>query len=74
MLAVVQRALEVYQTNTEVLETRLVSIMRPGEVRSDGIKATLSASAPVAETLSKYAAVLTSLNARIKSVMDRLEV
>lgn len=74
MLAAVRRALAIYQTNTEVLEARLASVMRPGEVRSDGAKAALSAAAPVAEALSEYAAVITALNARVKDVMARLEV
>ncbi len=74
MLAAIRRALAVYQANTEVLEARLASVMRPGEVRTDGAKPTLTSAAPVAELLSEYAGVLAALNARVKDVMTRLEI
>ena len=74
MLAAVRRELAKYQAHTEVLEVRLACIMRPGEVRSDGPKPTLSSAAPVAEALSEYAGVMAALNARVKDVLNRLEV
>jgi hypothetical protein len=74
MLAAIRRELGKYQTNTEVLETRLAGVMRPGEVRSDGAKPALSSAAPVAEALSESVGVLVALNARVKDVLARLEV
>jgi hypothetical protein len=74
MLAAIRRELAKYQANTEVLEARLASVMRPGEVRTDGAKPTLTSAAPVAELLSEYAGVLAALNARVKDVMTRLEI
>jgi hypothetical protein len=74
MLAAIRRELAKCQANTEVLEARLTCVMRPGEVRSDGAKPTLTSAAPVAETLSEYAGVMAALNARVKDVLARLEV
>ena len=74
MLAAIRRELAKYQANTEVLEARLASVMRPGEVRCDGAKPTLSSAAPVAEAMSEYVGVMVALNARVKDVMARLEI
>jgi hypothetical protein len=74
MLAAVRRALAVYQTNVEVLETRLASVMRPGEVRSDGAKSVLTSAAPVAESLAECAGAMVALNARIRDILARLEI
>jgi hypothetical protein len=74
MLAAVRRQLTTYLAQTEVLETKLAPVMRPGEVRSDGAKAALASAAPVAEVLAEYAGALAALNARMKDVLERLEV
>jgi hypothetical protein len=74
MLAAVRRELTKYQANTEVLEARLTCLMRPGEIRTDGPKPPLTSAAPVAELLAEYAGVLAALNARMKDVLERLEI
>ncbi len=74
MLQSIRREVARYQTQTELLETRLSCVMRPGEIRTDGAKGVLSSAAPVAETLSEVVGAMVALNARVKDVLSRLEL
>lgn len=74
MVAAVRREVSKLAANVEVIETRLVGVMRPGEVRADGVKVAMSSAAPVAESLAEFAGALAAYNARLKDVLARLEV
>lgn len=73
-LASIRREVAKYQTLTELLETGLRDVLRPGEVRTDGAKNLMSSAAPIAETLSEAAGQLSALNARVKDLLSRLEI